>query len=241
MRVAIMQPTYLPWSGYLDLADQVDAFVFLDDASFAHRSWQQRNRIVASGALQWLTVPVRVKGLRGQTIQDVEIERPDFWRKHLRTLAHAYAKAPFFEEFAPRLEAILSRPEGWTGLVDLNLALIEWLFCEFGVKVPTHLSSQLKAGSRRGERLAALCQELGADHYVSAPGAEAYLLEDQEPFRGRGIHVSIQSFELPVYRQSSGGFVAQASAIDLLFNEGPRAPGILRRGRRPARPLGTAP
>ncbi|MCP5055621.1 MAG: WbqC family protein [bacterium] len=241
MRLAIMQPTYLPWSGYLDLADQVDVFVFLDDASFAHRSWQQRNRIVAAGALQWLTVPVRVKGLRGQTIRDVEIERPDFWRKHLRALAHAYAKAPFFDEYCPRLEAILSRPEGWTGLAELNLALIEWLFGEFAIEVPTHLSSRLKAGSRRGERLAALCQELGADQYVSAPGTEAYLPEDQEPFRGRGIDVSIQSFELPVYRQSCDGFVAQASAIDLLFNEGPGALDILRRGRRPARPLGAAP
>ncbi|MCP3983668.1 MAG: WbqC family protein [bacterium] len=240
MRLAIMQPTYLPWSGYLDLADQVDAFVFLDDASFAHRSWQQRNRIVANGALQWLTVPVRVKGLRGQTIQEVEIARPDFWLKHLRTLAHAYARAPFFAQSAPGLEAVFSRQGGWTELAGLNLALIEWLFDEFGIAVPTHRSSQLKAGSRRGERLAAICEELGADHYLSTPGAEPYLMEDQEPFLSRGIRVSIQSFELPLYSQCCESFVSQASAVDLLFNEGPEALSILRRGRHDARPIGAA-
>ena len=31
MRCAIMQPTYLPWSGYFNLISQVDRFVFLDD------------------------------------------------------------------------------------------------------------------------------------------------------------------------------------------------------------------
>jgi WbqC-like protein family len=42
---AIMQPTYLPWVGYLDLIDRVDVFVFLDNVQFERRSWQQRNQI----------------------------------------------------------------------------------------------------------------------------------------------------------------------------------------------------
>ncbi len=245
MRVAIMQPTYLPWPGYLDLADQVDRFVFLDDASFAHRSWQQRNRIVVGGALHWLTVPVRVKGLRGQTIRDVAIDHADFWRKHLRTLRHAYARAPALEPFASRLEATYASGAPWTGLAELNLALIGWLFHELGIDVPIHRSSRLEAGGRRGERLAGLCEELGATHYLSAPGAEPYLLEDQEPFRSRGIRVSIQHFEPPPYPQCSArcsaGFVSQASAVDLLLNTGREAREILRRGRREPRTLGVSP
>ena len=45
MRVAISQPTYLPWLGYFDLIDQVDRFVVLDNVQFEKQSWQQRNRI----------------------------------------------------------------------------------------------------------------------------------------------------------------------------------------------------
>ena len=34
-RVAIMQPTYLPWSGYFGLMQSVDVFVLLDSVQFA--------------------------------------------------------------------------------------------------------------------------------------------------------------------------------------------------------------
>ena len=47
---AVMQPTYLPWLGYLDLMDQVDTFVLLDTVQFDYRSWQHRNRIPAPAA-----------------------------------------------------------------------------------------------------------------------------------------------------------------------------------------------
>ena len=58
MKIAIMQPTYLPWMGYFDLMDQVDCFVILDSVQFERRSWQQRNRIKTPRGLEWLTVPV---------------------------------------------------------------------------------------------------------------------------------------------------------------------------------------
>ena len=42
---AIMQPTFFPWTGYFDLIDEVDTFVFLDDVQFDYRSWQHKNNI----------------------------------------------------------------------------------------------------------------------------------------------------------------------------------------------------
>ena len=58
MRVAIMQPTYLPWSGYFGLFNYVDFFVFLDSVQFERRSWQQRNKIksLANVVTLWQTV-----------------------------------------------------------------------------------------------------------------------------------------------------------------------------------------
>jgi hypothetical protein len=38
-KVAIMQPTYLPWMGYFSLINQVDIFVIYDDVQFDKRSW----------------------------------------------------------------------------------------------------------------------------------------------------------------------------------------------------------
>lgn len=241
MKLAVMQPTYLPWIGYLDLADQVDEFVFLDDATFAHRSWQQRNRIVSGGNLQWITVPVQTKGMRGQSIDQVAIDRLDFGEKHLRTMAHAYAKSPCFGDFAEGLQQVYSAEEPWTRLVDVNLALLEWLFDQFDMQVSTHRSSELKASGRRGERLAAICLELGATQYVSAPGAETYLVEDAGVFLEQGIDVRIQSFAHPVYPQLCDDFVSHASAVDLLFNHGKESMDWIRSGRGPATRLEEVP
>lgn len=43
MKIAIAQPTYLPWLGCFDLLNQVDKFVLLDTLQFEKQSWQQRN------------------------------------------------------------------------------------------------------------------------------------------------------------------------------------------------------
>jgi len=73
LKVAISQPSYLPWCGFFDLVDQVDQFVLLDDAQFVKQSWHQRNRIKSSSGLQWLTVPVVFRGRLGQAISEVMI------------------------------------------------------------------------------------------------------------------------------------------------------------------------
>src|SRR5216684_6490113 len=107
VKVAISQPTYLPWLGYFDLMDQVDVFVLLDDVQFEKQSWQQRNRIKTPVGLQWLTVPVIFKGRFGQLIKDVEIRDPDFWRNHFRAIELNYRRSPFFDHYAEELRSCL--------------------------------------------------------------------------------------------------------------------------------------
>lgn len=232
-----MQPTYLPWLGYLDLADQVDRFVFLDDVGFSKQSWQQRNRVPSRDGLLWLTVPVRTRGRLGEPIDRVEISDPAFWQKHLRTLAQVYRRAPHAPEHLGSLGAVYERGHPWRRLVDLNIALVHWLFERTGIRTPTLRASALGAGGRRGARVAELCLGVGAREYVSPPGAEAYLAEDLGAFASRGVSVRIQDFVHPVYPQGDGPFVSQASAVDLLFHRGPHSLATLREGRRAPRPL----
>ena len=97
MKIAIAQPTYLPWLGYFDLIDQVDKFVLLDTVQFEKQSWQQRNRLKTPDGLQWLTVPVKIKGRSTQTIREVEIAEPDFsGQKFLRRGPGVVSKPQYF-------------------------------------------------------------------------------------------------------------------------------------------------
>src|ERR671937_2602991 len=56
-RVALMQPTFLPWQGFFALVAFADVFVFLDDFQFQRHSFHQRNRLrVGDGTDAWVTV-----------------------------------------------------------------------------------------------------------------------------------------------------------------------------------------
>ena len=231
MRIAINQPTYLPWIGYFDLIDQVDLFVVLDNVQFEKQSWQQRNRIKTPGGLQWLTVPVKFRGRLGQSINDVEIRDCNFWENHVRAIELAYRRSPYYNRYFPELRQQLETSSGGM-LVDLNMALLQWLMKTLGIETRLVRASTLPQTGRRTELLGSICTALGATHYVSPLGSAAYLLAEQEILHRRGIGISFQNYEHPVYRQMFAPFVPFASAIDLVLNEGEAALETIRRGRR---------
>jgi WbqC-like protein family len=232
MQIVIMQPTYLPWMGYLDLIDQAEVFVFLDSVQFERQSWQQRNRLKIQGALQWLSVPVLRSGHSTELIRAMQIERSAmFPQKHIRTIEQNYRRAPYFDKYFASLKAILEADERL--LSNLNQRLIRWMAEMIGVKTTFRRSSDLQAQGRRSELLANICLELGFSTYLSPLGSAGYILEATESFELSGITVVFQHYEHPQYRQLSDPFVPFASALDLLFNEGERSLEIMRSGRRP--------
>lgn len=234
MKIAILQPSYLPWLGYFDLLDQVDQFVLLDSVQFEKRSWQQRNRIKTPSGLQWLTVPVASRGKRDQCIAEVQILEQEFWRDHLRSIEMNYRRAPFFHGYFESLSAVLKSEVAHGDLCRLNIALLRWFAETIGVGTPLIRSSEMRARGKRTDLLAEICVELKADAYLSSLGSAEYLLDDLPMLTGRGIDVTFQHYEHPVYEQMFPPFQAYACALDLLLNEGGRALEIIRSGRRPA-------
>jgi hypothetical protein len=232
VEIAIAQPTYLPWLGYFDLLDQVDKFVLLDTVQFEKQSWQQRNRIKTPTGLQWLTVPVVFRGRLGQRIVDVEIREADFWRDHLRAVELNYRRAPFFDKYYPTLNELLRSVSSDVRLAELNVALLRWLAEALGLKTPVVRSSELTVHGKRTQLLAEICTLLGATTYISPLGAADYLLHDLPILTSRGVNVVFQHYEHPAYRQLFPPFLAHASTLDLLFNEGENALAIIRSGRR---------
>src|SRR4030042_156908 len=141
MRIVIMQPTYLPWSGYFELMYNCELFVFLDDVQFNRRSWQRRNRIKTANGELMLAIPVRC--LNNYTlIKDVLINNEIPWNvKHLSAIKSNYGKATFFDRYFQKFENIYSQK--YLRLLDLNLALINFLKKQIGINTPSILSSTL--------------------------------------------------------------------------------------------------
>ena len=217
MRVAIMQPTYLPWSGYFGLMRSVDLFIFLDSVQFAHRSWQQRNQIKTANGAQWLTVPVVSKGRRDQRINEVLIDYTQrFKAKHLGTIQQSYRNSPYYAQARDVLSPLMEASEM---LADLNIALIERIASQLNIDTPTLRSSKLSGKGAKAELLASFCSDIGATEYISPPGSEDYLRRSDAFWRA-GIEVSYFNYEHPEYPQLFGGFLPYMSVIDMLFNCG---------------------
>lgn len=197
-----------------------DLFICLDDVQFEKREFQNRNRIRTARGWQYLTAPVISKGRFSQKINEVELDNSAGWRAdHLRAIKLNYARAPFFKEHLPGLEALYSRD--YRLLSDLALSTMDFLKDGFAIKTPVKFSSEFKVEEASSARLARLCAAAGADEYLSGAGAKAYL--DPGVFSFAGIKVLWQDFAPRQYRQAFPGFEPDMSALDLLLNCGPAA------------------
>lgn len=230
--VAIHQPHYLPWLGYLAKLDRADHFVYLDTVQFEKNGWQNRNRIKTPQGAQWLTVPVRHRF--GQPIAAVQIAEADAWRrKHRQALATHYGSAPHFAAVWAALERLYAEP--WERLADLAVASVECLAGLLGIGRPTLRASTLGAlPDEPTERLVAICRALGAHTYLAGAGGPTYMAMDR--FARAGIAVLVQDYHHPEYPQRYGPFVPNLAAVDLLCNVGPGSLAVLRGGAawRPA-------
>jgi len=228
MKIAIMQPTYLPWMGYFALMDQCDVFVFLDSVQFEKRSWQQRNKIKTPRGDLILSVPVISKGRFDQEIREVEIDTSKgFQEDHLKAIKYNYSKTKYFKQFISDLESIFLKKHRF--LVDLNIELILWIKNVLNIQSQIFRSSNLAVSGQKGELLVNICKNLGAEHYISPQGAKVYI-EGTNIFQTNNVELSYQEFQHPVYVQLFDGFLPYLSVIDLLFNEGEKSLGVIRSG-----------
>ena len=225
-RVAIMQPTYLPWSGYFGLMQSVDVFVLLDTVQFARRSWQQRNQIKTANGAQWLSVPVHSKGKRDQLIYEVELDKSsDFAVMHRRSIEMSYAKTPHFKQYAETLLPFLDNSSPL--LADLTIDLIMQLKAQLNISTSVLRSSELDGSSVKADLLASLCVQLGATSYLSPPGSKNYL-DESDVFENIGVPVQYYEFKHPEYPQPFGEFIPYMSIVDMLFNCGERSSNLIQ-------------
>ena len=217
-RIAIVQSSYIPWKGYFDLIASVDEFVLYDDAQFTKRDWRNRNRIKTPAGLQWLTVPVAVKGRFTQAVKDTIISDPGWNERHWRTIRGCYGKAPCFAEYAPALEEL------FLGATDRRLSavnhrLLAGLCALLGITTPLRWSMEFELDGDTTGRLLAICRQAGASTYLSGPAARAYL--DERQFMDAQIPIVYADYtRYPEYTQMYPPFEHGVSIIDLLVHTG---------------------
>jgi len=229
MIVAIHQPHYLPWLGYLHRMARVDLFILLDHVQFERRNRQNRSQIRLDGEARWLTVPVEQHSQK-ERIADKRIDNSlhgtsRWWSpSHFQTIRQAYRDAPFLADYASALRRIFDTR--WERLVDLNTALLELLRDAYGIRTRLVRSSELDVSGAKSELILNLCRAVGADALLAGLGGSRDYL-DKAAFEREGVRLVQQQFNHPVYPQCDGGpFSKGLSSLDLLLNCGPASGDI---------------
>lgn len=216
MKCAIIQPSYIPWRGYFNQIQKCDVFVFLDDVQFDKHGWRNRNRIKTANGTIWLTIPVASKGNTTQSrpIRDIDIIWDSPWnQKHWATIRQSYAKAPYFERYAPLLAEFYNRRPA--KLVDLTIPFTIALAREMGLDRRFVCSSELRPVGEKTDRVLDILKKVGATHYISGPAARAYMEEDK--LTSAGISLEYMNYDYSEYPQLYPPFDGQVSVLDTLF------------------------
>lgn len=215
MKLAIMQPYLFPYLGYFQLIREVDAFVVYDDVNYIKGGWINRNFILAEGDKQLITLPLQGAS-PNQLINQVKVGNRQ--NKLIETIRHRYGKAPQFPTVYALVENIFKQHEqNLARFLDYQLRQI----CDYlGLHPTWYVSSLLeKDNELRGQdKVLAICEELGATHYINVPGGKS--LYDREAFASRGVQLSFIQSKAVAYRQFGNEFTRNLSIIDvMMFND----------------------
>lgn len=227
MVLAIMQPYFLPYIGYLQLMNAVDRFVFYDDVAFINRGWVNRNRMLVGGNEHLFTVPLK-EASQNKTIREIALSDDPKWRgKLLKTIEQSYRKAPLYETVMPMTEKIVN----FMADSRSDVSVADYIFHSFTeltayldittVLVPSstiYENSHLKAQ----ERILDICRQEGATQYINPIGGQE--LYDRNRFAEAGIALHFIQSKRVEYEQQMGKtgpaeFVPWLSILDsLMFN-----------------------
>lgn len=216
MKVAIMQPYFLPYIGYFQLISAADIFVVYDNIKYTKKGWMTRNRMLQNG--ESVTFSLSLKhGSDALDVRDREISvdfNPD---KLLNQISSAYRRAPYFEEVFPLLERIV-RHNNYNLFNYLHHSIVSVCdHLDIATEIVVSSSIAVDREIRGQDKVIAICNALGASTYINAIGGVD--LYSGDIFKAHGIDLRFIKSNPVEYFQFGNDFVPWLSVVDvLMFN-----------------------
>lgn len=184
MKVAIMQPHFLPFYGYFKLIKHVDLFLFYDSAQFNKRSWQSRTYISNGNSRFLWSLPVVSTGGSRKPIRETNVLlSAQKANQSVKRLRH------FYGSNCEAIDLVISMLDaGQFNLAEWNIQAILVLSDILNIKTDTRRASEFEITAPTAvEKLIELCEAVQATTYVATIGAKGYLNEGK--FSEKGISV----------------------------------------------------
>lgn len=218
MKIAVMQPYFLPYIGYFQLMAAVDRFVILDDVHFINRGWINRNRLLLHGSPHMFTVPLRAAS-QNRRISDIDVVDEPQWRERLiRTVRQAYSRAPLFQKVFPMFERMVSFQRIHLKDYLLNALTEVTSYLNIPVEVVKTSADYRNSELKGWRRIVDICRKENADTYINPIGGTD--LYPREEFQSQGINLYFLQSRKITYSQGECPHVPWLSILDvLMFND----------------------
>lgn len=232
MKLAIMQPYFMPYIGYFQAIAAVDTYVLYDYVSYIKKGWINRNRInVINKGPVYITVPVS-NASSNVYISEVRIDNSITWNKQILNLIYYnYKKSKYFNNVFPLIEKCLSAEYGT--ISKLNFCCITEI-CKY-LELQTNVvlledtqyvdfenvlfESDINAHERMRQRITYICEQFNANIYINAIGGQE--LYDKDEFKQNGVDLYFVKTDEIKYRQfKDDAFEPNLSIIDVLMHNG---------------------
>ncbi|WP_044102403.1 WbqC family protein [Acinetobacter pittii] len=220
MKLAIMQPYFMPYIGYFQLINTVDKFIFYDDVTFIKQGWINRNQILINNQASLFSIPLS-NASSHVLIKDVLVTEKayDKWKKSfLNSILFSYKKAKNYEAISNLIHSILEQQP--QTISELAIKSVIEVSRYLGIKTEFEISSEIYKNTYLSgqDRVLDICKSENALTYINPiGGVELY---SKNVFLQNGVELFFIQSNKSIYKQFSDEFVPFLSIIDvMMFND----------------------
>jgi hypothetical protein len=218
MKLAIMQPYFMPYIGYFQLIHSVDEFIVYDNIQYTKKGWINRNRILSNNKDELITLTLK----KSSDYENIVKKRlSDNWNndkiKMLNKIKSSYQKAPYFKEIFELINVCLEYNEkNLFNFINHSICMVSKYL---KIDTPIIISSTINIDHslKSQNKVIAMCKEKNASTYINAIGGiELY---DKNFFNDNKIELKFIKSNPIVYKQFNSNFIPWLSIIDvMMFN-----------------------
>lgn len=214
MKVAIMQPYFLPYIGYYQLLSSVDKFVIYDNIKYTKKGWINRNRMLACGKETIFSLPIKKDSDKLNVVQR-ELSADYKREKMLNNIKGAYQKAPFFEKIYPIISEVVNYRENNLFYYIYNSIVLICKYLSINTEIIISSTIEINHELKSQSKVIAICKAVKADTYINPIGGVG--LYSSNIFEDNGISLRFHKIKNIEYNQCCSQFIQCLSIIDVLM------------------------
>ncbi len=216
MKIAIMQPYFMPYIGYFQLINAVDKFVIYDNIEYSKKAWFNRNKFLMNGKEKLFTIPLKKDSdflnVDKRFLSENSLKER---KKIILQIQNSYKKAPFFKKIFSILENIFLKEE--SNLFDFIYNSVIELNKELNIKTEIIKSSNLNINHslKNVEKVLEINKFFKAKVYINSIGGK--VLYKKNVFEQKYINLFFLKTNIIEYKQFNNTFVPYLSIIDIMM------------------------